>query len=195
MHKTLQAKPGFTLLELVVTIVLLGILGIGLIAVVSTATMGYVEAQTNAQFAQRVEYAVLRLKLDMNDAVHVGGNYVVGSECAVSGDDRLGLLDLNGTPRQLFFDTADNTLKYSYRPPEHASSVTGILLENVDIGNSEFSYFDIDGNALPALPTGCGSGTVSRTDLAVVQLDIRMSIPGSSRSSDFSFTFAPNNPR
>jgi MSHA biogenesis protein MshO len=82
---TRHSQNGFTLVELVAVIVVLGIISVGLGNIIGTATQGYIDTNARTELAQIGRFAVERMSRELRsalpgsiDVTNVGGNQCIG---------------------------------------------------------------------------------------------------------------------
>lgn len=144
-------KKGFTLIEVVTSMVLIGILalvaGFGLVKV----SQGYLFARQNSETVQKAQIAMARIVKELNAATQISPSSTADSITYT----RPGAIN--------------NTIKISENRLQMSGTIQGMLTDAIVAGGSEFQYYDAQGN--PINPSGT-------TDVDIRRVDITLSVRG-----------------
>lgn len=133
-------EKGFTLIEMIVSLVLVGILaviaGLGLVNI----TQGYIFAKKNAETVQKTQIAITRIIKELGAA-----------EPQTSGATAIttaGTTTVSYTRRASVGSTTfiSNTISIANGLVQMSGTTNGTLLNNVVTASSSFAYFDAAGN-------------------------------------------------
>lgn len=116
-----QKEAGFTLIEIIVTLVIVGIMGAIGVMGISQGVRGYIFAKDNSELSIKAQLAMARMNLIFMEFIDI--------DSASSTSVTYWLLE-NGVPTQetLYFDSSDNTIKIA---PGANTSGGDILVDHV----------------------------------------------------------------
>lgn len=123
-------KRGFTLIEMIAVLLIVGVLALATVTALAPMAEGYLLARENAESAQALAFATARLAREFSSVTNV----VSGTERTITYDH----LDQNGVLRR-------RTLAWSGTAGTPLTLDTVALLDNV--GDLEFRYYTAPGQA------------------------------------------------
>lgn len=144
-------KKGFTLIEVVTSMVLIGIMalvaGFGLVKV----SQGYLFARQNSETVQKAQIAMARIVKELSAATQISSSSTADSITYT----RPGAIN--------------NTIEISENRLRMSGTMQGILTDAIVAGGSGFQYYDAQGNSINS------SGTM---DADIRRVDITLSVRG-----------------
>ena len=160
MRPTNHSVPrGFTLIELVMVIVVLGILATVTVPLLSNSFRAYETNQTNLVTLSKLRYATERMAREIREVRYAGGNYSIvmgATTLQFTKSDAAGtVVTINGAAPPLA------TLRYSTPLP----AMTATLTDQVAAGGLQFEYFDINNNV------GVTTANVAYVDVSLTLTD------------------------
>jgi prepilin-type N-terminal cleavage/methylation domain-containing protein len=150
----MRRVEGFTLAELIMVIVILGILGAFVGPVVYNAIRAYDSVQKSANTNAKVRYAMERIAREMRDVrrqVTDAGFLDIASMTASS----LAFFKTDGT--RVLLIGAGNAVSLAY------STLTGMLVDQVQPGSFSLAYFEQGGTTLAGTAASVAFVQVSMT--------------------------------
>ena len=137
MRNFIKISGGFTLVEMIVSIILIGITGIFTSMFIYTGIKGYLMAKHTNEGAIKAQIALDRINLELLkiNAIPAGSPPADNSSITYTS------LDLPGT-RKIEYDTTD--------PDNHTINITGaggvpyVLLDHVETFTLDLNYADLD---------------------------------------------------
>src|SRR4030067_2393527 len=138
-HRT-GRSAGFTLIELVMVVVLIGILAATSIPLLINSFRAYETNQSNLVTLTKLRYATERMAREIREVRYAGGNYSIvmgATTLQFTKSDAAGtVVTVNGAAPPLA------TLQYSTPLP----AMTATLTDQVAAGGPQFEHFDINNN-------------------------------------------------
>ena len=129
-HMRLKAEHGFTLVEVIVVLVLMGILAVGLSMGLIQGVQNYIFASAASQLSQKAQLALARINKELIDATAIttaSGNQVDYELTSSDGTKtQCSIVNVNG---QILLISGGT------RP---------VLIDNVNTGSTLFTYFQSD---------------------------------------------------
>ena len=161
MRPTNHSVPrGFTLIELVMVTVVLGILATVSVTLLVNSFRAYETNQTNLVTLSKLRYATERMAREIREVRYAGGNYAIvmgATTLQFTKSDAAGtVVTINGAAPPLA------TLRYSTPLP----AMTATLTDQVAAGGLQFEYFDINNNDV-----GVTTATVAYVDVSLTLTD------------------------
>jgi prepilin-type N-terminal cleavage/methylation domain-containing protein len=150
----MRRAEGFSLVELILVIVILGILAVFVGPVLFNAIEAYERTQTSGQTHAKVRYALERMSREIREVAR-GATDVRTLQISTMTENTLAFVNTQG--RTIVFSRTGNTLAMTY------TTLTGVLVDQ--IGSFSFAYFQPDATAV--------AGTSS--SLAFVQISLAVS--------------------
>lgn len=150
----MRRTEGFSLVELILVIVILGILAVFVGPVLFNAIAAYERTQTSGQTHAKVRYALERMSREIREVAR-GVTDVRTLEISTMTENTLAFVNTQG--RTIVFSRTGNTLAMTY------TTLTGVLVDQ--IGSFSFAYFQPNATAV--------AGTSS--SLAFVQISLAVS--------------------
>lgn len=143
MRSVLKKPAGFTLLEMAVVIVIIGIL-VAAVTPIAVSWIGAYSATLNAAVTlDKLRYSVERIERELRDVKSIGGSYQFGTMGAT-----MTTFTQNSTGRTVTIAQSGNTVTLSY---SDVSGVTPVLTNQV--GSLGFRYLQQDGSNQTVDPT------------------------------------------
>lgn len=150
----MRRVEGFTLAELIMVIVILGILGAFVGPVVYNAIRSYDSIQKSTNTNAKVRYAMERIAREMRDIrrqITDSAALDIPSMTASS----LAFFKTDGT--QVVLNSAGNVVNLAY------STLTGMLIDQVQAGSFSLAYFEQGGSTLAGTASSISFVQVSMT--------------------------------
>jgi prepilin-type N-terminal cleavage/methylation domain-containing protein len=145
-------KKGFTLIEVVTSMVLIGILalvaGFGLVKV----SQGYLFARQNSETVQKAQIAMARIVKELSAATQISPSSTAHSITYTRPE------------------AINNTIEISENRLRMSGAVQGILTDAIVAGGSGFQYYDAQGNSI--------NPTAGATDVDIRRVDVTLSVRG-----------------
>ncbi|MGA9109109.1 MAG: type II secretion system protein J [Smithella sp.] len=141
--RRLSDEKAFTLIEVIVSLVLVGIIaavaGLGLVRV----SQGYVFAKQNSETMQKIQVAMNRIVKELAAAQATSTSIAITAA---------GTTSVSYTrPASIGSNTfVTNTISISGTLVQISGNTSGTIINNVVSNSSSFAYFDTNGAALPA---------------------------------------------
>src|SRR3989337_2976575 len=149
---------GFTLIELVMVTVVLGILATVTVPLLVNSFRAYETNQTNLVTLSKLRYATERMAREIREVRYAGGNYAIvmgATTLQFTKSDAAGtVVTINGAAPPLA------PLQYS------APAMTATLTDQVAAGGLQFEYFDINNNDV-----GVTTANVAYVDVSLTLTD------------------------
>ena len=141
MFSDVSKRRGFTLLEVVCTLIILGVLGGMVFSGFSSALTGYAQMRASTATYMQAELALIRLRKELADVFDA---FVLG------GDSSLSFLRADGTSVSLYIEGSHLMLKEKEEEEEERSAplLGGVRDFSIDCNSEGY-----DGSALPDLIT------------------------------------------
>src|SRR4030066_591500 len=160
MRPTNHSVPrGFTLIELVMVTVVLGILATVTVPLLFNSFRAYETNQTNLVTLSKLRYATERMAREIREVRYAGGNYAIvmgATTLQFTKSDAAGtVVTINGAAPPLA------TLQYSTPLP----AMTATLTDQVAAGRLQFEDFDINNNV------GVTTANVAYVDVSLTLTD------------------------
>lgn len=150
----MRRVEGFTLAELIMVIVILGILGAFVGPVVYNAIRAYDSVQKSTNTNAKVRYAMERIAREMRDVrrqITDSTNFDIPSMTASS----MVFFKTDGT--QVVLNGVGNVVNLAY------STLTGMLIDQVQAGSFSLAYFEQGGSTLAGTASSISFVQVSMT--------------------------------
>jgi prepilin-type N-terminal cleavage/methylation domain-containing protein len=138
-------QSGFTLIEIIIVMIILGILTVGGVFGLNEVTNGYQRTQANAASTQKAQNALDRMVIELSHITYSssGARYNV---TAGSGSSLTYTANFGGSDETHTIDQSGNLARFD-------TDNTKILTDGVVTNGLQFSYFDGNGNAVAATST------------------------------------------
>ena len=144
IQPSIRAQNGFTLVELIVTLVLVGIIGTFTTLFMYTGLNGYLKAKDTSEGALKAQIALDRISLELKDINNISEfnsdtniNYtsetLPGSRKIFLNGDKIEL-DVDGTPNPLLDTVVSFDLEPTYTDLNHYAD------GNLEVGSIEISF-------------------------------------------------------
>ena len=144
IQPSIRAQKGFTLVELIVTLVLVGIIGTFTTLFMYTGLNGYLKAKDTSEGALKAQIALDRISLELKDINNISEfnsdtniNYtsetLPGSRKIFLNGDKIEL-DVDGTPNPLLDTVVSFDLEPTYTDLNHYAD------GNLEVGSIEISF-------------------------------------------------------
>lgn len=153
-----RRSAGFTLIELIMVIVLVGILAGATVPLLVTSFRAYETNQTNYVTLTKLRYATERMAREIRDMQYTGGAYTI-----VMGASTLQFTKIDATAVTITAAPPLVTLQYS--TPAMSATLTDQLAAN----GLQFEYFDINNSNVGVTPA----------NVAYVDVDLTLTDPNS----------------
>ena len=165
--KNLSNEKAFTLIEVIVSLILVGILvaiaGMGLVQI----THGYFFAKQNSETVQKAQVAMIRIAKELGAAEPQSGT---ANPITTAGTTSVSYTRRESIGSSTFIP---NTISISDGLVQMSGTNDGTLIDNVVTASSSFAYFDAVGNTTANLAN-------------IRRIDITLSVTGASnQKSDF----------
>lgn len=147
---------GFTIIELVMTIVIMGILATMSWPVMDSSLRAYTELTETTDTLGKLRYAMERMAREVRETDHNGSNFVITTMTAGT----LSFTKRDGTTVTLTSSGGNATLQYSN------PSVTSTLTDQVN--SLAFAYYQSDGS----------TAATGNTDISFVQISLTLEEDG-----------------
>ena len=144
IQPSIRAQKGFTLVELIVTLVLVGIIGTFTTLFMYTGLNGYLKAKDTSEGALKAQIALDRISLELKDINNISEfnsdtniNYtsetLPGNRKIFLNGDKIEL-DVDGTPNPLLDTVVSFDLEPTYTDLNHYAD------GNLEVGSIEISF-------------------------------------------------------
>ena len=159
--RRLSDEKAFTLIEVIVSLILAGIIavvaGLGLVQV----SQGYIFAKQNAETMQKIQVAMNRIVKELAAAQPQNS-----TSTAITA---AGTTSVSYTrPASIGSSTfVANTISISGTLVQMSGNTSGTIINNVVANSSSFAYFDTNGAALTAPVTGTALARIRRIDITL----------------------------
>lgn len=150
----MRRVEGFTLAELIMVIVILGILGAFVGPVVFNAIRAYDSVQKSANTNAKVRYAMERIAREMRD-IRRQATDASFLDIASMGASSFAFIKTDGT--EVVLSGAGGVVNLAY------STLSGMLIDQVQPGSFSLAYFERDGTTLSASAASVAFVQVSMT--------------------------------
>jgi len=154
-------SAGFTLIELIMVIMLVGILGAASIPLLSNSFRAFETTQTNLVTLSKLRYATERMAREIRDVQYTGGAYAIvmgATTLQFTKNDAAGstVVTITGAPPLV-------TLQYS------TPAMSAVLTNQVAANGLQFLYYDINNN----------TAGVTAANVAYVDVNLTLTDPNS----------------
>jgi prepilin-type N-terminal cleavage/methylation domain-containing protein len=201
--KQLTGKQGFTLIEVIVVLVLLGIMAIALSNVITYGVQSYVFARNADQLSQKAQLATARIKQELVDIAPDPNNPTV-NPISFADANRIDYILIQKLPSC----TVSSGCPYQYSMKKTGTSITlerttapvvaaQVLIDGLTAnngGNNFLSYFRSEGTAwttADGFKNIKADGSINANYLGTIKVHISLDFPSGGKPPDYQGTINP----